>query len=143
LCNTAAKIGTTDSWNTRIAAIENGELDTIVPAVLGRWFTDAFIDSNPIAIARTRASLEAVDIAGYIASCIALRDADLRNEIKRIQVPVLVIAGTHDPATTPSEGRYLANEISHSQFLELNASHMSNIEAADEFNTAVMEFLLS
>jgi len=36
-----------------------------------------------------------------------VRDADLREAVKTISVPVLVIAGSDDPATTAEEGRAL------------------------------------
>ncbi len=38
-------------------------------------------------------------------------DLDLAAEWKRLDVPVLVIYGTSDPATSPDEGRYLVNMI--------------------------------
>jgi 3-oxoadipate enol-lactonase len=53
----------------------------------------------------------------------------------------LVIAGTHDPATTPVDTKFVADRISGSRFVELNASHLSNIEAREKYSTAVAEFL--
>ena len=143
LSNTAAKIGTEDGWNARIAAIEKEKFQSIIPGVLERWFTPEFMRSQPEAIARIRKTLAATDPAGYLACCPALRDADFRSDLPRIQVPALVIAGAHDPATPPSDGRSLADNLADAQFLELNASHMSNIEAADDFTKAVLKFLLS
>ena len=87
--------------------------------------------------------LEKNDPAGYVACCAALRDADFRKEISQINVPTLVIAGTYDPATPPADGRSLAESIRGAQFVELDVSHLSNIEAEKEFNAAVLKFLLS
>jgi 3-oxoadipate enol-lactonase len=56
---------------------------------------------------------------------------------------VLVIAGTHDPATPPAMGRGMAEAIPGARFVELSAAHLSNIEAADAFNDAVADFLLA
>jgi 3-oxoadipate enol-lactonase len=53
----------------------------------------------------------------------------------------LVISGTHDPATTPEQGRLLASLIRGARYLELDAAHLSNIEAASQFTSAVREFL--
>ena len=39
LCDTAAKIGTDESWDERIAAVERGGIESIAEAVLERWFT--------------------------------------------------------------------------------------------------------
>ena len=39
LCATAAKIGTDESWDERIAAVERGGIESIAGSVLERWFT--------------------------------------------------------------------------------------------------------
>src|SRR5579859_2508381 len=42
LCNTAAKIGTPEAWNKRIADVEQNGMASITEAVLDRWFAAAF-----------------------------------------------------------------------------------------------------
>ena len=42
LCDTAHKIGTTESWNTRIATVERKGIQAIADGVLKVWFTPAF-----------------------------------------------------------------------------------------------------
>ena len=41
LNNTGAKIGTAESWNARIAAVETGGVEAVAEAVLQRWFPAA------------------------------------------------------------------------------------------------------
>ena len=55
--------------------------------------------------------------------------------------PVLVISGAHDPGTTPAEGNYLSDHIQGARYAELNASHLSNVEAAEDFTAEVLHFL--
>ena len=43
---------------------------------------------------------ERSDAAGYIACCEAVKAFDFREKVGGVRVPTLVIAGTHDPATT-------------------------------------------
>ena len=57
LCNTAAKIGTAESWNTRIELVRKGGMEAAIPLVLERWFTPAFQESAPEVVARTRKML--------------------------------------------------------------------------------------
>ena len=57
LCNTAAKIGTADGWNQRIADVTQDGMASITEAVLQRWFTPAFRDRSPDIIAAWRAML--------------------------------------------------------------------------------------
>ncbi len=80
---------------------------------------------------------------GYAACCAAVRDFDFRKQLGRIHIPVLVIAGAHDPATPPADGRFLADQIPGARYAELNASHLSNIEDRDRFNNELAAFLNS
>jgi len=65
---------------------------------------------------------------------------DLRGEIGAIKLPTLVIAGAHDASTPPGDGRFVAERISGSRLVELDAAHLSNIEAAPQFTSALAGF---
>ena len=56
LCDTAAKIGTDESWDRRIAEVERGGLEAIANSVLERWFTADF---------RTRRAAELMGISRH------------------------------------------------------------------------------
>jgi 3-oxoadipate enol-lactonase len=142
LCNTAAKIGTPEMWNTRIEAVQKGGMKTVAGAVIERWLTAGFRASHPAETAAALSMLEEADPQGYVANCAAVRDADHRQELKDIKVPTLVLSGTHDPGTPPSEGQFLAKSIPGAQYTEVNSSHLSNIEGRDDFNRKVLGFLL-
>jgi 3-oxoadipate enol-lactonase len=141
LCNTAAKIGTAESWNKRIADIEQHGLASITETVLERWFTPAFRLASPHAVAPFRAMLHAGNPTGYLLVCAALRDMDQRSLVREIRVPTCVIAGEHDPATTLDDGKFLQSQIPGATLVPLPVAHISNVEAAAQFNQAVLEFL--
>jgi len=143
LCNTAAKIGTPEIWNPRIEAVRKGGMKSISTAVMERWFSADYRAKSPDAVAAAKLMLESANPDGYTANCAAVRDYDARETIATIHVPTLVIAGTHDAATTPADGHYLANNIAGARYLELNASHLSNIETRDRFTSELSAFLLS
>lgn len=143
LANTAAKIGTAETWNARIDAVRKGGTASIAPAVLARWFSPALLEQPTPIIARLRASFERTSAAGYAASCAAVRDTDLRHSLGRIHAPALVIAGTDDMATPPGDGRFAADHISNARYVELPAAHLSNIQAASAFTQALVQFLTS
>jgi 3-carboxy-cis,cis-muconate cycloisomerase len=142
LCNTAAKIGTLDSWNTRIELVLKSGVEAAIPLVLERWFTPAFQMGAPDVVARNREMLVATAPAGYVAGCAAVRDMDLRETVRHVGVKTLVVAGTYDPVTPPAEGRYLADAVAGARYVELPAAHLSNVEVPEEFNAAVLEFLV-
>jgi 3-oxoadipate enol-lactonase len=141
LCNTGAQIGTPDIWNARIEAVVQGGMAAIVDAVLARWYTAGFMTAAPAEVAITRAMLLATPAAGYVAACAAVRDMDQRATASTIRMPTLVIAGTHDAATPPSAGRFLADAIAGSRYVELSAAHLSNVEAAPAFTQSLTDFL--
>jgi 3-oxoadipate enol-lactonase len=143
LCNTAAKIGTPEVWNTRIEGVRKGGMKSISSAVMERWFSADYRTKSPDVIASTKLMLEGANPDGYVANCAAIRDFDARESLAAIHVPTLVIAGTHDAATTPADGRYLAGHIAGARYVELNAAHLSNIENRDRFSTELSAFLLS
>jgi 3-oxoadipate enol-lactonase len=141
LCNTAAKIGTLEMWNARIETVRGKGMPEIANATPARWFTPAFQASKPDVVASAMRAMIALDPEGYVGGCTAVRDFDARPSVGRIRVPTLVIAGTHDPATPPADGRFLAEHIPGARYVELNAAHISNVEDASGFTSEVLSFL--
>jgi 3-oxoadipate enol-lactonase len=141
LCNTAARIGTTDAWNARMAAVREGGMTAIANGVISRWFTQDFVKQAPAQVEATRQMLLHTSPQGYVATCAAIRDEDLREAIAGIHTPTLVISGAHDATTTPADGRSVAEKIPGARYLELNAAHLSNMEAAAPFTAALLQFL--
>jgi 3-oxoadipate enol-lactonase len=141
LCNTSPQMPPPELWNTRIEAATTKGMPALVEAVLGRWFTAGFRERSPELVEPVRQQLLSTPGAGYAAACGAIRDMDHREIVKRIPVPTLVIAGTHDPSTPPEAGRYLAANIPGARYVELDAAHLSNLEQTAAFNQAAMDFL--
>jgi 3-oxoadipate enol-lactonase len=141
LCNTAPKIGSLKMWNTRIATVRKGGMRAVVDGVLERWFTPTFRSRSPEAVDCTRQMLLKTPVEGYAACCAAVRDMDARDAISSIRVPTLAIAGTHDPVTPPTDGRFMADRIAGAGYRELPAAHLSNIEAPAAFTMEVSSFL--
>lgn len=141
LCNTAARIGPPDQWNARIAAVRRGGMAAVAATVVERWFTPAFVAREPTVADSARQHLLHTAPDGYCACCAAVRDADMRPLLSQVRAPTLVIAGTHDRVTPPADGRLLAAAIPDARYVELDAAHLSNIEAAAPFTDAVLHFL--
>jgi 3-oxoadipate enol-lactonase len=143
LCDTAATIGTAESWNTRIQTVQNNGMRAVAGGVIERWLTPAFRSRHAEETETALAMLESADPRGYAACCAAVRDMDARQSLGEIQVPCLVLTGTHDHVTTPGDARFLVQNIPAAQYAEVPAAHLSNIEAEDDFNRQVLQFLLA
>jgi 3-oxoadipate enol-lactonase len=141
LSDTAARIGTVDGWNARIKTVREGGMLSVADAVVSRWFTDGFVKRSPEVVEATRQMLLHTSPEGYVATCAALREMDQRETVARVSVRTLVIAGAHDAVTTPVDARFLVDRIRAAQYVELNAAHLSNIEDAEAFTVALINFL--
>ncbi|HXT34853.1 MAG TPA: 3-oxoadipate enol-lactonase [Chloroflexota bacterium] len=141
LCNTSARIGTSEMWDARIVAIKAGGMEAVAPAVMARFFSPSFLDEESALVQATRRVLIATLVEGYGACCAAIRDGDQSANLCFIQAPTLVLAGTHDLATPPGDGQSLARAIQGARYCELNAAHLSNIEAPEQFTEALLRFL--
>ncbi len=141
LSSTAARIGTRDGWVERIEQVRTSGLGPVADATMARWFTEDYRRTHPGVVGRHRSMVATCPPEGYIGCCAAIRDADLREAIAGIQAPALVIAGRHDPVTTPEHGREMRGRIARSRMVMLDGAHMSNVERAAEFNATVLEFL--
>ncbi|WP_206996353.1 3-oxoadipate enol-lactonase [Trinickia mobilis] len=141
LSNTAAHIGSPEIWVPRAKRAREEGMLAIADAVLSRWFSAGFIESEPLVFAQIRDVFVHTNNEGYASNCEAIDGADLRGELAGIKVPSLVIAGTHDVSTTAEQGRALVSGIPGARYAELDAFHISNIERADEFTPTVLDFL--
>jgi 3-oxoadipate enol-lactonase len=141
LANTAARIGSREMWEQRIATARTAGLSPLVEMMPERWFTRDYRERHPEEMEKVREMMAGTNPAGYIACCEVLRDADLRAETAAVEAPTLVISGTHDPATPPADGQALHAGIRNSRYVELDASHISAWERADEFAAAVTQHL--
>ena len=141
LANTAARIGSREIWEQRIETSRNAGMSPLAKVTLERWFTPGYRAHHAEDMERISAMIAATDPDGYAACCAVLRDADLRGEVGAVEAASLVITGTHDPATPPGDGRALHVEIRNSGYVELDASHMSAWERAEEFAEAVVQHL--
>jgi 3-oxoadipate enol-lactonase len=143
LASTAAKFGNRETWNTRIDTVQKEGMNPVAAAAIARWFTAAFRARNPSVVGKIHKILESVSPEGYLSNCAAVRDFDFREQLGKIRAATLVISGAHDPATTPADGRFLAERIPNARYVELNGAHLCNIEDAERFTREVCDFLNS
>lgn len=141
LCNTSAHMPPAEAWNKRIDAVRASGMAAVAPGVLERWFTAEFRARAPAVVDGVRQVLLATPPEGYASCCAAIRDLDLREELRGVRSPTFVIVGANDPATPPDHGRLIASRIPFARLQELPAAHLSNVEAAEAFTREVLGFL--
>jgi 3-oxoadipate enol-lactonase len=141
LCNTAARIGTKEMWNARIATVRKSGMKSVAAAVIERWFTPEFRALCREKVDWAQKMIENSPPEGYAACCAAIRDMDQREAVAQIKVPTLVIYGGSDSVIPPSDSHFLAAQIQGAVTVELAAAHLSNVEQPGPFTEAVSNFL--
>lgn len=127
LSNTAAKLGTAESWQARIDAVNAGGLDSIADAVMERWFAAPFRATPDLAL--WRAMLTRTPAAGYVAACAALAGADQTAATAALRLPVMVIGGSDDGASPPAVVRATAEIIPGATYDQIaGAGHLPCVE---------------
>ncbi len=129
------------AWLERASLVREQGLTPIASTAAGRWFTEAFVQSNPDIITKLSNDLGAGSPEGYASCCEALAKADLREQLKQVKIPVFIIAGQQDPVTTMEDGLLIQKQIFNSQLFNINASHISNLEQPEDFNNTLINFL--
>jgi len=142
LCDTRAVIGTAEMWNARIDSLRSHGMASVAEAVLARWFVPEFAQDSLPRYRGYHNMLTRTPVDGYVGTCEAIRDADLRAAARNIRVPTLVLCGAKDVATPPDLGRSLADLIPGASYREIpDAAHLPCIEQPEAMAAHIMRFL--
>jgi len=141
LCHTAARFGTPEFWQQRMEQASKDGLRSIAEASVSRWLTEEHAACHPDKAGKLRRIFESTDVDGYLQACRAVMQVDLRDRLKDINVPTLIVAGSHDRATPPDQSRELHALIRGSEYVELPVAHLGHLEAPEAFDSALTHFL--
>jgi 3-oxoadipate enol-lactonase len=113
----------------RAAAARSGGTAPLAPAVVGRWLTPDYAAANPELVSRLEAMIAAADDEGYAACCEVVANLDLREDIRDISAPTLVVSGREDPALPPEHQKLIADSIPGAGLLTVSpGAHLANLE---------------
>lgn len=140
LSNTAAKIGTKQMWDDRIASVMSGGIESLADAVMERWFAKAFLTTPDLELWRNMLSRQ--EDAGYAGCSAAISGSDFLATTATLRLPTLGIAGSEDGSTPPDLVRETVNLIPGSQFhLIRRAGHLPCVEQPEEFARVITDFM--
>jgi 3-oxoadipate enol-lactonase len=128
-------------WEERIRIARGQGMAALAEATLGRWFTADMLASRESEVEAVRAMILQTPVAGYAGCCAALKTLAYRDRLNSLQLPALFIAGSKDPAVPVAAMRDMHERVAGSCYVELAAAHLSNLECAAAFNTALKDFL--
>lgn len=123
------------------AAKERG-LGAIADVAMRRLFAPEFQQANPALIEERKKRFLAVDAQTFHGACDALATLDIRDQLRSVKVPVLVLVGEQDEATPPPMSRELAAGLPDARLLELpGCAHVPQLQAPETFMAAIRAFI--
>jgi 3-oxoadipate enol-lactonase len=125
------------------AAREKG-LGAIADVAMRRLFAPEFQQRNAALVEERKKRFLAVDPATFHGACDALATLDMRDQLKSVTVPVLVLVGEQDEATPPPMSRELAASLPDAKLVELpGLAHVPQLQAPEVFMAAIRPFIES
>jgi 3-oxoadipate enol-lactonase len=146
LCDTAAVIPDEAQaiWQERIDAAKQDGIQVLVDGTLERWFTPAYLENNPPQVQLIRKLFLATPLAGYLGCSEAIRSLNYLERLGEINIATLIIVGEEDLGTPVAAAEAMHTRISNSKLVVLpSAAHLSNVQQAERFNDALIDFLQS
>jgi len=142
LCDTTAYMPFPEMFDERIETVRKSGMAALVDATIDRWFTKAGQERLQREIEDVRRMILNTSVEGYCGCCSSIRNMDLRDAVSGISARTLIIVGEQDQATPVSSAEFINKRIASSELKIIpDAGHFVNMEQADIFNAAILEFL--
>ena len=131
-------------WEDRAQAARASGMATLVEGTLSRWFTEPFRNREPALMARIGAMIAGTPVEGYAGCCAAIAGVSTLERLRTLGHPALVLVGDQDQGTPPAMAQLIAEHWPGARLQVLaDAAHLPNLEQAQAFNRAVLDFLLA
>src|SRR4051794_38968329 len=127
--------------NMAAAAAAKG-LASITDVAMRRLFAADFQEENPELMQDRREAFLRTDTGVFQKACNALAGLDLRPQLSKVKVPVLVLVGEHDEATPPPMSHELAAGLPNAELKVLpGCAHVPPLQSPELFLKAIDGFL--
>jgi 3-oxoadipate enol-lactonase len=141
-CGAAFSQAGRDAFRNMAAASRAKGLSAITDVAMRRLFAPEFQAQHPDLMQGRREAFLKTDPEVLQAACAQLAELDLRGELARVTVPVLVLVGEHDEATPPPMSHELAAGLPNARLKVLaGCAHVPQLQAPEMFLDAIGDFL--
>ena len=131
-----------EAFRNMAAASKAKGLAAITDVAMRRLFAPEFQAQHPDLMRDRREAFLKTDPEVLQAACTQLAELDLRGELARVKVPVLVLVGEHDEATPPPMSRELAALLPNARLkIIAGCAHVPQLQSPKIFLDAIGDFL--
>ncbi|HEY5131103.1 MAG TPA: alpha/beta fold hydrolase [Bradyrhizobium sp.] len=130
------------AFRNMAAASKARGLSAITDVAMRRLFAPEFQAQHPDLMRDRREAFLRSDPEVIEAACAALAELDLRPELGKVKIPVLVLVGEHDEATPPPMSRELAAGLPDARLRIIpGCAHVPQLQSPGIFLEAIGDFL--
>ena len=141
-CGAAFSQSGREAFRNMAAASRAKGLAAITDVAMRRLFAPEFQAQHPDLMQDRREAFLKTDPHVLQAACAQLAELDLRGELARVEVPVLVLVGEHDEATPPPMSHELAAGLPNARLKILaGCAHVPQLQSPEMFLGAIGDFL--
>ena len=143
-CGAAFSQAGREAFRTMAAVSKAKGLAAITDVAMRRLFAPEFQAAHPDLMRDRREAFLKTDPEVLQAACAQLAELDLRPELSKVKMPVLVLVGEHDEATPPPMSRELAALLPDARLKIIpGCAHVPQLQAPEVFLDAIGDFLTS
>jgi 3-oxoadipate enol-lactonase len=141
-CGAAFSEAGRQAFRNMAAAARAKGLAAITDVAMRRLFAPEFQEEHPDLMADRRAAFLKTNEDVFRAACAQLAELDLRRELHKVEVPVLVVVGEHDEATPPQMSHELAALLPNARLRIISGcAHVPQLQAPSLFLDTIADFL--
>ncbi len=141
-CGAAFSEAGREAFRFMAAASRANGLAAVTEVAMRRLFAAEFLEQHPELMRDRRQAFLRTDPQVFRAACDALAGLDLRRELSKVRIPVLVLVGAQDEATPPPMSYELAAKLPNARLKVIaGCAHVPQMQAPQQFLDAIAEFL--
>ncbi len=141
-CGAAFSEAGREAFRNMAAGAKAKGLVAITDVAMRRLFAPEFQAAHPDLMRDRRDAFLKTDSAVLQAACAQLAELDLRPDLTKVKMPVLVLVGEHDEATPPPMSHELAALLPDARLKVLEGcAHVPQLQAPRVFLDAIADFL--
>jgi 3-oxoadipate enol-lactonase len=141
-CGAAFSQAGREAFRNMAAASKARGLAAITDVAMRRLFAPEFQEAHPDLMRGRREAFLKTDPEVFRAACNALAELDLRPDLGKVTVPVLVLVGEHDEATPPPMSHELAAGLPNARLkIIAGCAHVPQLQSPKLFLDAIGDFL--
>lgn len=128
--------------NAVVTAMEDRGIANVLETLVDRWYTDDFIEANPLIVRRRLDQVIATDADVFLNVFRVYATTEMAPWLHEVRTPSLVLTGEHDGGCNPRLNQLIDNALPNSELVILpNVKHSILLEAGEVVAAQLSRFI--